>query len=105
LVCRQIYQETRIRIYELNAFEFADEIAMRVFLSSRLPIQRRCIRVVVFPYGLAMNYMGAENFKIRNRLPKLEKLYLDDPHGYISKRSEYLRAKEAGLVVQVTQDM
>jgi len=43
-VCRQIYSETTTLLYKMNAFSFATEQAMRVWLKKRLPAQLEVIQ-------------------------------------------------------------
>jgi hypothetical protein len=74
--CRQIYDEARLPIYELNAFTFRNSISLRMWLSSRLPIQCSIIHTFTLPIDIASSYVENGQFLLKHRFPSMETVFL-----------------------------
>ncbi len=50
--CRQIYDDTKLLYYELNTFSFDNDWAMKKWMKTLAPVQKRAIRYLVLPQKL-----------------------------------------------------
>ena len=77
LVCRQMYDETCLLPYALNSFGFTSMNALRIWTSSRLPIQSRQIKVLKTPISFERAYFEQSSCRFTDLFPHLEVLYVD----------------------------
>jgi len=77
LVCRQMYDETCLLPYALNSFAFTSMSALRIWTSSRLPIQLRQIKVLKTPIFSERAYFEQSSCRYTDLFPHLEVLYVD----------------------------